>query len=269
MTSCCCWFNALITPNSPSTTTGLESGLNWNTISFFCRRIYWYRTSIHGLLSRSDVGCTFISVLGRCHGLPPQGLHWVSQTKKSTAYASVTPLAIRVVCGGCRQCTGTLRNRAWIGGWWGCSIRQERARAYHHKEKQKRHLFKIYTYNPSTVVPSECKQNYRRDPNPSDSVKRVWRRVTTTNTETYFLLNKKSLSISGLQWYFSIFLYSCVLSYCICTEWAKKVIPLVQCNVMYERYRIFWPTLYIMCTSCTISWIISDTDSRVYDLQTG
>ena len=27
------------------------------------------------------------------------------------------------------------------------------------------------------------------------------------------------------------------------TGWAKKVIPLVQCNVMYERYHIFWPTL--------------------------
>jgi len=25
------------------------------------------------------------------------------------------------------------------------------------------------------------------------------------------------------------------------TGWAKKVIPLVQCNVMYE---IFWPILY-------------------------
>jgi len=25
----------------------------------------------------------------------------------------------------------------------------------------------------------------------------------------------------------------------------QKMIPLVQCNVMYEKYHFFWPTLYI------------------------
>ena len=35
----------------------------------------------------------------------------------------------------------------------------------------------------------------------------------------------------------------------------QKVIPLVQCNVMYERYHIFWPTLYAQATK-TVSFAL-------------
>ena len=41
------------------------------------------------------------------------------------------------------------------------------------------------------------------------------------------------------------------------TGWAKKVIPLVQCNVMYERYHFFGPPcmsgLVILGRKCTLA----------------
>ena len=56
------------------------------------------------------------------------------------------------------------------------------------------------------------------------------------------------------------------------TWWAKKVIPLVQCNVMYERYHIFWPTLYIT-EACplrnsqhnSINYVISSTCRKIFN----
>ena len=46
-----------------------------------------------------------------------------------------------------------------------------------------------------------------------------------------------------LAFYQSALVRARELIYFVYTGWAKKVIPLVQCNVMYERCHFFWPTL--------------------------